>query len=55
MSYGSKTVEESEAGGDVLEEFRDVKLDGGAVVRGREQVFRILGQMNTSYDVVVAL
>ena len=38
MSYGSKTVEESEAGGDVLEEFGDVVLHGGAVDRGREQV-----------------
>ena len=38
FSYGSKAVEQSEAGGDVLEEFRDVVLDGGAVGRGCEQL-----------------
>ena len=38
----AKAVEESEAGRDVLEEFRDVVLDGGAIVRGCEQVFTVL-------------
>ena len=34
----TKTVEESEAGRNVLHELRDVVLDGGAIVGGREQV-----------------
>ena len=49
----AKAVEESEAGRDVLEEFRDVVLDGGAVFRGCEQVFTVLGEMDTAYDVGV--
>jgi len=46
----AKTVEESEAGRDVLEEFRDVVLDGGAVVRGCQQVFTVFGEMDTLYS-----
>jgi hypothetical protein len=42
-------VEESEASGGVLEEFRDVVLDGGAVVGGCEQVFTVFGEMDTMY------
>ena len=53
MSYGSKTVEESEAGRDVLEEFRDVVLDGSAVVRGCQQVLTVFGDMDTPYGVGV--
>jgi len=49
VSYGSKTVQESEAGRDVLEEFRDVVLDGGAVLRGCEQVPIIFREMDTLY------
>ena len=45
----TKTVEESEAGWDVLEEFRDVVLDGGAVERGCEQVLTVFRVMDTSY------
>ena len=45
----TKTVEESEAGRDVLEEFRDVVLDGGAVVGGCEQVLTVFGEMDTAY------
>ena len=46
-------VEESEAGGDVLEEFRDVVLDGGAVVGGCQQVFIVFGEMDAAYGVGV--
>ena len=49
----TKTVEESEAGWDVLEEFRDVVLDGGAVVGGCQQVLTVFGEMDTAYDVGV--
>jgi len=49
----SKTVEESKAGRGVLEEFRDVVLDGGAVLRGCQQVFPVLGEMDTAYGVGV--
>ena len=49
----AKAVEESKAGRDVLEEFRDVVLDGGAVVRGCEQVFTVFGEMDTLYGVGV--
>ena len=49
----AKAVEESEAGRDVLEEFRDVVLDGGAVVRGCEQVLTVFGEMDTLYAVGV--
>ena len=45
----TKTVEESEAGWDVLEEFRDVVLDGGAVVRECAQVLIVFGEMDTAY------
>jgi len=46
----AKAVEESEAGRDILEEFRDVVLDGGAVLGGCEQVFIVFGEMDTTYD-----
>ena len=42
-------MKESEASLDVLEEFRDVVLDGGAVVRGCQQVFTVFGEMDTVY------
>ena len=48
-SNRAKAVEECEAGRDVLEEFRDVVLDGGAVVGGREQVLTVFGEMDTTY------
>ena len=47
--HRSKTVKDSEAGRDVLEEFRDVVLDGGAVVGGCQQVFTVFGDMDTAY------
>ena len=53
VSYGSKTVEESEAGGGVLEEFGDVVLDGSAVIRGCQQVFTVFGEMDTCYGLGV--
>ena len=49
----AKAVEESEAGRDVLEEFRDVVLDGGAVGGGCQQVFTVLGEMDTLYVIGV--
>ena len=49
----AKAVEESEAGWDVLEEFRDVVLDRGAVVGGCEQVLTVFGEMDTAYAVGV--
>ena len=45
----AKAVEESEAGRDVLEEFRDVVLDGGAAGGGCEQVLTVFGEMDTLY------
>ena len=48
-----KAVEESKAGRDVLEEFRDVVLDGGAVVGGCQQVLTVFGEMDTTYGVGV--
>ena len=48
-----KAVEESKAGRDVLEEFRDVVLDRGAVVRGCEQVLAVLGETDALYIVGV--
>ena len=52
-SERAKAVEESEAGRDVLEEFRDVVLDGGAVQRGCQQVLTVFGEMDTAYGVGV--
>ena len=45
----TKAVEESKTGRDVLEEFRDVVLDGGVVLRACEQMFTIFGEMDTAY------
>ncbi len=46
----SKAVKESEASGDVLEEFRDVVLDGGTVAGGSEQVLTVFGEMDAVYS-----
>ena len=45
----ANAVEESKAGRDVLKEFRDVVLDGGAVVRGCQQMFTVFGEMDAFY------
>jgi len=49
----AKTMEEGEASRDVLEEFGDVVLDGGVVVRGCDQVLTVFGEMDTTYGVGV--